>query len=521
MFPVTGKSPEEYVWPNNQELPAPIEPLELQDVASANRETMEALRQIPPDDSLRVVTQFNELFATDSAVSDIKDIGAHLFRGYDFARWQGVRFRLPSAAASSETRRALVELGCKIWMEHSRDIMPHIGRVRQSPPLLRCLLSIAHTLQERDPVCSTAKALASVATGCLAASQSPNDLYVTAFKAGWNSMNGYEQAQALLGLAAAFISVKDQTDPVALFVNDFLKDKSLTWALPVMQEACLYVVERRIVEITCPEFLIIGHESKMKMLAIQALFEEMAKPLSNNEPVQRCISGMIHKVMQQPITHERAFYTREEFVSTILAYMRAMKTEVSRIRMMGNTPDIETIAHMLHYHVDEEAVKSAFERFKQALSQMPACEQAWAMLTLFFAGEKSQQAVQILYEFASDTTLGWADPSLQKTCLYCIQQYSKRSENFTVDVYDALRDMVGVIANPSYKDDLPKVYDFLSRMIVRLANNENVQEVIDTWFSFVETLVVRKIEELALITTPEPPPQPVQPSLIGGACFLQ
>ena len=337
-----------------------------------HREVIEAILI----ESERFVTQCNELFASLNNIDTIDNIGTHLFRGWSYLLWSDVRFCIATDVDPLNTRKRLVELGCTIWKQHSKDIVNHISRVRKNPPLLRCVLSIARTLQTDYQ----AKDLASIALGALAVSEGNQPQYMAAFKAEWSSMNACEQAQAFLGLIAGSIPVED----LKALVNDFLSDKNLKWAMPIMQEACLHVVNQMIFEIELP--MIVRVIDKMKMQGILVLFGEMAEA-SNNELVQLSISSLIQRIMDDSICNGRKPNTLEQLESMRQSLQKSIIVEVSCAWMKGETPDAIAIARMMNTTPDATDIALAcdesqddfttiFTRFRQAFSRMPANEQA-------------------------------------------------------------------------------------------------------------------------------------------------
>ena len=110
-------------------------------------------------------------------------------------------------------------------------------------------------------------------------------------------------------------------------------------------------------------------------------------------------------------------------------------------------------------------------------------------------------------------------PSLQNACIYRLNYFQGFGGAYFFKCSDVLKDMVSVIANPSYKDDLPTVYNFLSRMLDCLKNNQDVENITEEWFLFGKELVVRKINELKLIARLPAPPSESGSS--GSGCVLQ
>lgn len=484
-----------------------------------HQQVMEALRQLSGE-TARVITEFNALFSSESALSDITAIGGHLFRGNEYGKWQEVRFCIKAPVIPFETRTSLVELGCKLWKQHSWAIASKIGLVRKNPPLLRCLLSIGHTLQARHPEASEPKLLTALALGCLAAQEGMNVPYMAAFKARWNSLTACEQAQTLLVLTLAFYSVTELNDPVVAFVDDFLNDESLKWAFPIMQKACQQVVAQLKLAKEVPHIIFVFDQ--VKMVAIHALLGEIANP-SNNEEAQRRICSTLQTVMDGSI-HNGYPRTPEQTRSTWERTIRLIPEHASLARMANDAPDVNDIAYLLDNHAHEDDFIRAFTRYKKGWSQMTASEQARAMLLLCFnERQHSKQAVGVLYEFVLDSSLAWAHPAMRNACYYCIKNNLRPVADVATDPYYTIKDMVGVIANSSYKDDLPTVYGHLSKMIDLLIEKQDVTELINEWFTFAETLVIRKIEELSLLIPPKPSlPQPIQPQGGGSRfCALQ
>ncbi len=437
-------------------------------------EVMNALCTLPPGETKRVVSEFNELLKQN----------AHLFRTSLLLNTKDT-FCLSSEIVPFETRDKLIRIVGNLWMEHYEKFSPFFNRqscnLNESitdPSTWRFLHVVSKYLADRHPLSFEPKMIEfNVAAA--------DPLVLESLVSNWKTFSLTEQARALFTIGLSLARITDLSHPAVPIVKSLLAADG--WADERLRKPCAQLVEKRIASLTA--------NLELEEEPDQSLF----------------IRTISIGLLCTPTASKNKAYV--EFIFDLMEatdvdiFQQSSKMKTVDVLLQGNGPLYKDELQNLLDNTPLETITTAISIFRDNWRNLSVQEQADTLIVIgkflfdkFMRQELDPQIADLIKAFAENDCIGWKDESMQKAAAYLVQQ-AREPNPYTLK-NRLLMNMIEALANPTYRNDHDTIFRLLSNSVKDAESEEEIKDVENQWEKFTQEVSHRKISELSLEILP-------------------